>query len=93
MADARPLAQEVGEAYGVSGAHAEPYDDAAVSVETEVVGEEEAMEVDVEQRRAERRRSRRAKLSQYFEEEYSSVVGALEIKVRARVRARARGSF
>ena len=50
----------------------------AASVEAEVVGRVEAEELEDEQRRAARRTARRAKLSQYFQEEYISVVGALE---------------
>lgn len=48
--------------------------------DVEVLGRQEAEEADDIAYRAQRRAARRAKLSQYFEEEYAAVVGALEIR-------------
>ena len=53
---------------------------AAGSVDAEVVGRREAEHMEDEQRRTKRRAARRAKLSQYFSEEFNSVLGALEQK-------------
>ena len=46
----------------------------------EVIAQEEAEALEDEAYLAQRRRQRRAKLSQYFTEEFNSVVGALEMK-------------
>jgi hypothetical protein len=51
-----------------------------VVVEAEVLGRDAGDALDDETRRAERRASRRAKLSQYFEEEYNTIVGALGLR-------------
>lgn len=52
----------------------------AADIDTEVLTRREAEEAEDNERRAQRRAQRRAKLSQYFNEEFNSVVGALELR-------------
>ena len=55
--------------------------------DVEVVADEAAFEADDRERRALRRAERRAKLTQYFDEEFRGVLGALELRAGAQYQA------